>query len=122
MTPLPAIRNGVLDLYPQGLAIAGRRQLCGALLWAAAMGASALVNLLLDDWETPAKIRFVSSLFAAGGALAFPLACSWRGFVSLGRHWQAAFAAALVCLLAATIGFDRRALRAAIPLLLCPVA
>lgn len=69
------------------------------------MGASALVNLLLDDWETPAKIRFVAFLFAAGGALAFPVGLFAARLVSLGRHWEVALAAAFVCLLAATITF-----------------
>jgi hypothetical protein len=77
----------------------------GALLWGAIMGASALVNLLLDDWETPAKIRFVSSLYAAGGALAFPVGLFLARLVSAGRHWEVALAAAFVCLLAATISF-----------------
>jgi hypothetical protein len=94
------IRNRVRRaLPPLGTA------LFGALLWAVAMGASALVNLLLDDWETPAKIRFVSLLFAAGGALAFPVGLFLARLVSLGRHREVAFAAAFVCLLAATIGF-----------------
>jgi hypothetical protein len=79
--------------------------LFGALLWAAAMGASALVNLWLDDWETPEKIRFVSLLFAAGGALAFPVGLFAARLVSLGRHWEVALAATFVCLLVATIGF-----------------
>ena len=69
------------------------------------MGVSALVNLWLDDWETPAKIRFVFLLFAAGGALAFPVGLFAARLVSLGRHWEVALAAAFVCLLVATIGF-----------------
>lgn len=69
------------------------------------MGASALINLLMDDWETPEKIRFVSLLYAAGGALAFPVGLFLARLVSRGRHWEVAFAAAFVCLLAATIAF-----------------
>ena len=69
------------------------------------MGASALVNLWLDDWETPAKIRFVAFLFSAGGALAFPVGLFAARLVSLERHWEVALAAAFVCLLAATITF-----------------
>ncbi|TGQ48119.1 hypothetical protein EN859_002020 [Mesorhizobium sp. M00.F.Ca.ET.216.01.1.1] len=79
--------------------------LSGTLLWGVAMGASALLNLLLDDWETAAKIRFVSLLYAAGGALAFPVGLFLARIVSLGRHWELALAAAFVCLLVATIGF-----------------
>ena len=81
-----------------------RTALFGALLWAVTMGASALVNLLLDDWETPEKIRTVSLLYACGGALAFPLGLFAARLVSLGRRWEVAFAAAFVCLLGATIG------------------
>ncbi|TIO10376.1 hypothetical protein [Mesorhizobium sp.] len=104
MTPLPVIRGRVLGRIRKALPSPGAA-VCGALLWAAAMGASALVNLLLDDWETPARIRFVSLLYAAGGALAFPVGLFLARFVSVGRHWEVALAAAFVCLLAATIGF-----------------
>ncbi|MER9465950.1 hypothetical protein NKJ73_20215 [Mesorhizobium sp. M0074] len=82
-----------------------RTAFAGALLWAMAMGASALLNLLLYDWETPVKIRFVSLLYAAGGALAFPVGLFMARLVLLGRHWEIAVAAAFVCLLAATITF-----------------
>ncbi|MER9977881.1 hypothetical protein [Mesorhizobium sp. M0085] len=82
-----------------------RTAFAGALLWAAAMGASALLNLLQYDWETPAKVRFFSLLYAAGGALAFPVGLFLARLVSLGRHWEIALAAAFVCLLAATITF-----------------
>ncbi|BCG88823.1 hypothetical protein MesoLj113c_49330 [Mesorhizobium sp. 113-3-9] len=82
-----------------------RTALLGALLWAATMGASALVNLsLLDSWVTPDKIRTVSLLFAGGGALAFPIGLFAARLVSLGRGWEVAFAAAMVCLAAVTIG------------------
>lgn len=66
------------------------------------MGASVLVNL--DAWETPEKIRTVSLLFASGGALGFPVGLFAARLVSLGRHREVAFAAAFVCLAAATIG------------------
>nr|WP_195179790.1 hypothetical protein [Mesorhizobium sp. INR15] len=82
-----------------------RVALVGALLWAAAMGASALVNLWSDAWETPEKIRFVSLLYAAGGALGFPAGLYLARLVSLGRQWEVALAAAFVCLLAATLAF-----------------
>lgn len=104
MTPLPVIRNRVLGRIRNALPSPGA-SVCGALLWAAAMGASALVSLLLDDWETPAKIRFVSLLYAAGGALAFPVGLFLARLVSLGRHWEVALAAAFICLLVATISF-----------------
>lgn len=78
--------------------------LLGSLLWALAMGASALVNLLLDNWVTPQKIRTVSALFAAGGGLAFPVGLFAARLVSLGRGWEVAFAAAFVTIAAATTG------------------
>ena len=82
-----------------------RTALLGAVLWGVAMGASALINLLMDDWETPEKIRFVTLLYAAGGALAFPVGLFLARLVSRGRHWEVALAAAFVCLLAATLAF-----------------
>ena len=68
------------------------------------MGASALLNLVLYDWETPDKIRTVSLLYVFGGALAFPVGLFAARLVSLGRRWEVAFAAAFVCLAAATVG------------------
>jgi hypothetical protein len=76
----------------------------GALLWAVTMGASALGNLFLDDWETPAKIRIVTMLFAVGAVLAFPIGLFAARLVSQGRRWEVAFAAAFVCLAIATVG------------------
>ncbi|BAV44962.1 hypothetical protein MLTONO_0059 [Mesorhizobium loti] len=81
-----------------------RATLFGSLLWGATMGASALINLLLDNWVTPEKIRTVSLLFVGGGVLAFPLGLFAARLVSLGRGREVAFAAAMVCLAAATIG------------------
>jgi hypothetical protein len=79
--------------------------LFGALAWASAMGLSALVSLLLDHWETPAKIRLVALLFAAGGALSFPVALFFARLVSAGRSGETAFAAAFVSLLVFTVAF-----------------
>lgn len=79
--------------------------LVGALLWAMAMGASALTGLWLDNWETPEKIRFVVLLYAMGAAIAFPIGLFAARLVSLDRHWEVALAAAFVCLLAATLAF-----------------
>ncbi|AEH89206.1 hypothetical protein [Mesorhizobium opportunistum] len=81
-----------------------RTAFLGALVWAVMMGGSALLNLLLDDWETPEKIRTVSLLFAMGGTLAFPFGLFAAQLLSLGRRREVAFAAAFVCLAAATIG------------------
>ena len=74
-------------------------------MWGVMMGASALINLLLDDWETPGKIRFVTLLYAAGGALAFPVGLFLARLFSRDRHWEVALAAAFVSLLAATLAF-----------------
>ncbi|MCA0059474.1 hypothetical protein LB540_26105, partial [Mesorhizobium sp. B261B1A] len=54
------------------------------------MGASALLNLLLESWLTPDKIRTVTLLFAVGGALAFPVGLFAARLVSLGRSWEVA--------------------------------
>jgi hypothetical protein len=79
--------------------------LFGALLWAVAMGASALTGLWLDNWETPEKIRFVVLLYAMGAALAFPIGLFAARLISLDRQAEVAFAAAFICLLAATLAF-----------------
>ncbi|WP_353640984.1 hypothetical protein [Mesorhizobium sp. WSM2239] len=77
--------------------------LAGAALWGLAMGAGAYANLLLAAWETPAKLQFVAVLFAAGGALAFPLGLFLARFLSEGRRVEASFAAAFLCFAAATV-------------------
>lgn len=82
-----------------------RTALAGALLWALAMAASAVLNLLLDDWATPVKIRAVALLFAAGGLLAFPIGLLLARILSQDRRVEAAFAAAFVCLIVSTIAF-----------------
>ena len=79
--------------------------LVGTLLWGAAMGASALANLLLAAWETPDRIRFVALLYGLGGVLAFPVGLTLARLVSRGRHRETAFAAAFVSLLATTLAF-----------------
>ena len=79
--------------------------LVGAVLWAVAMGASALLCLWLDNWETPEKIRFVVLLYAMGAALAFPIGLFAARLISLDRQAEVAFAAAFICLLAATLAF-----------------
>ena len=105
MTPIvqPARRNRALGRVYNAMPTL-RTALLGALLWAATMGASAFVNLLLDSWVTPDKIRTVSLLFAGGGAVAFPVGLFAARLVSLGRGREVAFAATMVCLAAATIG------------------
>ncbi|MHA6685451.1 hypothetical protein [Mesorhizobium sp. A556] len=77
--------------------------LFGAVLWAAAMGASALTVLLMDDWQTLASIRFLALLFAAGGALAFPFGLFFARLISAGRGSETAFAAAFLSLLICTV-------------------
>ncbi|RUZ36690.1 hypothetical protein EN948_34215, partial [Mesorhizobium sp. M7A.F.Ca.US.003.02.1.1] len=74
MTPpaQPAARDRALNRLRRAIPTP-RTALIGALLWAVTMGASALLTLSLGDWETPAKILIVTMLFAAGGALGFPL-------------------------------------------------
>ncbi|MBZ9703721.1 MULTISPECIES: hypothetical protein [unclassified Mesorhizobium] len=105
MTPLvhPARRHRALGRLRGAIPTPGTA-LLGALLWAATMGASALLNLLLESWVTPDKIRTVTLLFAGGGALAFPVGLFAARLVSRGRSWEVAFAAAFVGLAAATIG------------------
>lgn len=77
--------------------------LVGAAIWAAAMGGSALFDLVLAHWETPASIRTIVALFALGGALAFPPALMLARFLSLGRRPEVAFASAFLSLAVVTI-------------------
>lgn len=74
----------------------------GLLLWGIAMGASALLVLVLDNWETPQKIRTVAALFALGGAIAFPFGLILARFLSYRRQCETAFAAALLSFAFAT--------------------
>ena len=69
------------------------------------MAASATLNLVLDAWATPIKIRVVALLFAAGATLAFAPGLFAARLLSLGRSGEVAFAAAFTCLLVSTIGF-----------------
>jgi hypothetical protein len=78
--------------------------LAGGLFWGLAMAASALAGLLLDQWETPQKVRSVIVLFALGGALAFPIGLFLASLVAQGRRFETAFAAAFLSLAIATIG------------------
>ena len=77
--------------------------LAGAIAWGAAMGASALLVLALDQWETPQKMRMVVAVFAAGGALGFPFGLILARFLSHRRRPDTAFAAAFLSLAAATV-------------------
>jgi len=87
-------------------ALPGRRvAIAGAVLWAAVMGVSALFTLLSYNWETPDRIRFVILIFAAGGALAFPVGLYLARLVSVRRGPEVAFAAAFVALLVTTVAF-----------------
>ena len=74
------------------------------LFWGIAMGASALLMLVLENWETPQKIRTVTALFALGGAVAFPLGLILARFLSYRRRRETALAAALLSLAFATVG------------------
>ncbi|WP_027166387.1 hypothetical protein [Mesorhizobium sp. WSM3224] len=105
MTPLQQapLRNGVKDLLRAAVPPASEAA-AGSLLWGIAMGASALTNLLAA-WETSDRIRFVALLYVLGGMLAFPAGLTLARLVSRGRHWETAFAAAFVSLLAATLAF-----------------
>lgn len=67
------------------------------------MGASALAHLVIGEWETVERIRYLTLLYAAGGVVAFPIALFAARLLSLGRRDEVAFAAAFVCLSLATI-------------------
>ncbi len=75
----------------------------GAAIWAVAMAASAVVAILMQEWETSSKIRSVAVLFALGGALSFPAGLFAARLLSLGRSPEVAFAAAFLAFAAATV-------------------
>ena len=77
--------------------------LAGAIAWGTAMGASALLVLALDQWETPQKIRMIVAVFAAGGLLGFPFGLILARFLSYRRGADTAFAAAFLSIAAATV-------------------
>jgi hypothetical protein len=75
----------------------------GGAIWAAVMAASAFAAILMQDWETTAKIRSVAVLYALGGALAFPVGLFVARLLALRRSAEVAFAAAFLAFAAATI-------------------
>ncbi len=75
-----------------------------ALAWGVVTGICALTSLMLDDWQTPGKIRWVVVLFALGGFVAFPFGLYLaRLLAQLRGSGEAAFAAAFVSFALATI-------------------
>lgn len=83
---------------------APRMAIAGMLMWGLAMAASAFTSLFSMSWGTAGHIRFVVLLYAAGGALAFPVAWTLARLLSQKARREGAFAAAFVCLGVATIG------------------
>lgn len=75
----------------------------GSSIWAAAMAASAFAAILMQDWETTAKIRSVAVLYALGGALSFPVGLFAARLLARGRSGEVAFAAAFLAFAAATV-------------------
>lgn len=93
---------GVISYMKQSLPSL-RTAVFGAVVWALAMGASALAHLVIGEWETVERIRYLTLLYAVGGAIAFPIALFAARLLSLGRRDEVAFAAAFVCLSLATV-------------------
>ncbi|MGX5800119.1 hypothetical protein ACWGS9_02620 [Bradyrhizobium sp. Arg314] len=106
MTPLQQVplRRGITARLRAAIPSASEATV-GTLLWGMAMGASALTNLLLAAWETPDRVRFVALPYVLGSVLAFPVGLTLARLVSRDRHWETAFAAAFVSLLAMTLAF-----------------
>jgi hypothetical protein len=77
--------------------------LAGAVIWGLAMGGSAVAGLLVNDWETPQKIRTVFLLFGFGGAAAFPIGLFLARLLSTARRRDTAFAAAFLSFAIATV-------------------
>jgi hypothetical protein len=73
----------------------------GGVLWGTAMAGSAVFGILMQDWETDAKIQSVAVLYALGGASAFPIGLFVARLLSLGRSGETAFPAAILAFAAA---------------------
>lgn len=95
---LTRLRNRLVDALPSPGAA-----LMGAIIWAVIMAASAVGALLLDAWETPRRVREVALLYAAGGALGFPIGLFLGRLLARDRRADTAYAAALVSLTVATV-------------------
>lgn len=77
----------------------------GSLAWGAAMSASAAAALLGMGWQMPERIAAVAAVYAAGGALAFPLAWLIAGIAGgAGTPASRRFAAAMLALAFTTAG------------------
>ena len=78
--------------------------IAGAVVWGVVMAASAYLGLLLEDWQTTAKIRTIALLYGVGGAIAFPAGLYAARVFGLGRAPEVRFAAGFLGLALATIG------------------
>jgi hypothetical protein len=78
--------------------------LMGAIAWAGVMAGNAAFGVWLRNWEAGSKILSVAGLFAAGGALGFPLGLFIARLAGTGKRPETAFAAALLGFSVATIG------------------
>jgi hypothetical protein len=67
------------------------------------MGASSAVRLWLREWATPSALWAVVALFAAGGALAFPVGLYLARLVAPRRR-EGRFAATFLAFAVATLG------------------
>jgi hypothetical protein len=96
---LPGLRARIRQASPSW-----RVGTAGAVLWAAAMAASAATNLTLAGWGTGRHVATVALVFALGAAAAFPFGFAAANLLAGKRHPEARFAAALLCFTAATLG------------------
>jgi hypothetical protein len=82
-----------------------RVALIGSLIWALAMAASAALSVWWGDWQTPASMVKVITLFAAGGLIAFVPAFVAARLVAARRRREVRIAAALIGFSGFTVGF-----------------
>lgn len=78
--------------------------LTGAFFWGALMGLNMLVFLWARGWQTLPQVLVLASIFALGGALAFPVGHTLQALVARRSGPETRFAAAFVCFALATIG------------------
>jgi hypothetical protein len=77
--------------------------LVGMTGWMLVTSSNAVLVAWLRGWQTPEKFASVGALFAAGAALAFPLALFLARFVSTRRPPEVAFAAMFLALSFSTV-------------------
>ncbi|MFC5583642.1 hypothetical protein ACFPOD_00825 [Nitratireductor kimnyeongensis] len=79
------------------------RALTGALFWGALMGVNMLAFLCARGWQTLPQVAALTSIFALGAALAFPVGHTFQALLARKSGPEVRFAAAFVSFALTTI-------------------